>query len=62
VTIEIREERPADVDQIRHVNRRAFGQDQEANIVDALRSNRAILLSLVATLNGRVMVTSRTAP
>ena len=52
--IEIREESPGDVEAIRDVNRRAFGQDQEGNIVDALRSNGAALLSLVATLNGRV--------
>lgn len=53
--IEIREERPDDVEAIRNVNKRAFGQEQEGNIVDALRSNRAVLLSLVATLNGRVV-------
>jgi putative acetyltransferase len=52
--VEIREERPDDVAAIRDVNQRAFGQDQESNLVDALRSNRAALLSLVATLNGRV--------
>jgi putative acetyltransferase len=45
---EIREEFPADVPSIRDVNTRAFGRDQEANIVDALRSNGAVLLSLVA--------------
>jgi hypothetical protein len=32
----------------------AFGQDQESNIVDALRANGAALLSLVATVNDRV--------
>ena len=53
--IEIREERPGDVAAIRDVNNRAFGQDQEGNIVDALRANGAALLSLVATLNGRVV-------
>src|SRR5262245_12925647 len=45
---EIRDERPADIAAIRRVNARAFSQDQEANIVDALRSNGASLLSLVA--------------
>jgi putative acetyltransferase len=54
-TTEIRIERPGDVAAIRDVNRRAFGQDQEGNIVDALRSNSAALLSLVATLDGRVV-------
>lgn len=52
---QIREECPDDLAAIREVNRRAFGQDQEANIVDALRSNGAALLSLVATLNDRVV-------
>lgn len=52
--IEIREERPDDIAAIRDVNKRAFNQDQEGNIIDALRSNGAALLSLVATLNGRV--------
>src|SRR5436853_3912475 len=55
VLIEIREERPNDVAAVRDLNRRAFGQDQESNIVDALRANGAALLSLVATLNGQVV-------
>ena len=49
--IEIREERPDDIAAIGDVNQRAFGQAREGNIVDALRSNGAALLSLVATLN-----------
>lgn len=53
--IEIREEHPDDVAAVREVNRRAFGQDQESNIVDALRTNRAALLSLVATVNDQVV-------
>ena len=53
--IEIREEHQGDVTAIRDVNRQAFGQDHEGNIVDALRANGAALLSLVATLNGRVV-------
>lgn len=51
--IEIREERPGDLSAIRDLNKCAFGQDQEANIVDALRSNGAVRLSLVATVEGR---------
>jgi Predicted acetyltransferase len=54
VLIEIREERSDDVAAVREVNRRAFGQDQESNIVDALRTNGGALLSLVATVNGQV--------
>ena len=52
---DIREERPEDVAAIREVNKRAFGQDQEANIVDALRSNGASLLSLVGIVDGQVV-------
>jgi putative acetyltransferase len=55
MSIEIREECAGDVAAVRDVNRRAFGQDQESNIVDALRANGAALLSLVATLNDRVV-------
>jgi putative acetyltransferase len=53
--IEIREEHPDDIAAIGVVNRRAFGRDQEGNIIDALRSNGAALLSLVATVHGRVV-------
>jgi putative acetyltransferase len=55
VLIEIREEEPGDIGAIREVNRRAFAQDQEGNIVDALRANGAALLSLVAILDRRVV-------
>jgi putative acetyltransferase len=55
MSIEIREERSHDRAGIRNVNNRAFGQEQEANIVDALRTNGAVLLSLVATMNDRVV-------
>jgi len=55
VLIEITEERPGDVVAIRDLNQRAFEQDQEANIVDALRSNGGALLSMVATVNGLVV-------
>jgi putative acetyltransferase len=55
MAIEIREEQHGDLAAIRDVNRRAFGQDQEADIVDALRSGGAALLSLVAVLDGRVV-------
>jgi len=51
----IREERPSDIPFVRDVNRLAFEQDQEANIVDALRSNGATLLSLVAVLDEAVV-------
>jgi putative acetyltransferase len=53
--IEIREERPTDIAAVRHVNSAAFEQDQEANLVDALRSAGAVLLSLVAVVDGEVV-------
>ena len=53
--IDIREELPEDIAAIREVNKRAFGQNQEPNLVDALRSNGASLLSLVATVDGQVV-------
>lgn len=53
--VEIRDERPEDVAALREVNRRAFGQEQEGAIVDALRANGGALLSLVATLDGFVV-------
>lgn len=53
--IEIRDEQADDFAAIREVNRRAFGQEQEANLVDALRANRGALLSLVATVDDRVV-------
>jgi putative acetyltransferase len=52
--IDVREEETSDLEAVRDVNKRAFGQDQEANIVDALRSNGAASLSLVATVDNLV--------
>ena len=53
--IEIRPEGPGDIAAIRDVNHSAFGQDQEGNIVDALRANGGALLSLVAVKQDRVV-------
>jgi len=55
VIADIREERPEDIDAIHDLNVKAFGQSQEADLVDALRRNRGVLLSLVATRNGQVV-------
>jgi putative acetyltransferase len=52
---EIRDERPSDAPSIHAVNTRAFGRDREANIVDALRSNNAVSLSLVAIREGKLI-------
>lgn len=51
----IREETPDDSDDIRRVNDAAFGQPQESTLVARLRENGAILLSLVAVVEGRVV-------
>jgi predicted N-acetyltransferase YhbS len=50
VLIEIREEHPDDIAAVREVNRRAFEQEQESNIVDTLRAKGGVLLSLIATI------------
>jgi putative acetyltransferase len=53
--VEIRREEPRDIPAIRGLNRQAFEQDQEADVVDALRANGGALLSLVATIDGVVV-------
>jgi len=53
--IAIRREEPQDVKGIREVNLLAFGQPQEADVVDKLRQNCPDLLSLVAVLDNRVV-------
>jgi putative acetyltransferase len=55
MTPTIRPETAADHEAIRHVNRRAFGQDDEAGIVDALRRGGYVRVSLVAEVNGVVV-------
>ncbi|MFH0910904.1 MAG: N-acetyltransferase [Planctomycetota bacterium] len=49
--IVVRKEKARDIEAVREVNLRAFGQTQEADIVDALRRNCPDLLSLVAVRN-----------
>jgi GNAT superfamily N-acetyltransferase len=53
--ISIREEQPEDVAAIRRVNEKAFGQPQEARLIELLRANSGVLLSLVAAVDGRVV-------
>lgn len=55
VRVQIREELDTDIAAIRELNSRAFGQSLEADIVDALRSHGAVLLSLVATIDERIV-------
>ena len=49
--LNIRLETPEDVASIRYVNKQAFGQKQEAELVDKLRKRGVLALSLVAVLN-----------
>jgi putative acetyltransferase len=51
----VRPETPADRAAIREVNRLAFGQEQEAWLVDALREAGYVRASLVAEADGRVV-------
>jgi len=51
----IRQEKPEDIDDIHALNDLAFGQPQEANIIDKLRINCYNLLSLVVIENEKVV-------
>ncbi len=51
----IRQEQPQDIEEIREVNVQAFGQSEEADIIDALRRNCSNLLSLVAIKEDHVV-------
>jgi putative acetyltransferase len=55
MNVVIRSETTADLDAIRHVNRLAFGQDDEARLVDALRGGGYVRVSLVAEQAGQVV-------
>jgi len=51
----IREEQPDDVAQIRRVNLAAFETNTEADLVDALRRDAAPIISLVAEEDGNIV-------
>ncbi|UCD34696.1 MAG: N-acetyltransferase, partial [Nitrospiraceae bacterium] len=51
----IRLEQPEDINDIRDINKKAFGQSQEANIIDNLRKNCEDILSLVAIENEKII-------
>lgn len=55
MSVTIREERPEDIAAIRLVNHKAFGQPQEGQLIEALRKNGGVLLSLVAVKDSRVV-------
>ena len=51
----VRTELPEDVAEIRRVNELAFGRPAEADLVEALRANGKVALSLVAVEDNRVV-------
>jgi putative acetyltransferase len=51
----LRSETPEDIPAIHHINTAAFGQANEADLVNALRLNNALTISLVAVLDGRLV-------
>ncbi len=51
----IRNEQPPDRDQIRKANQAAFGRADEADLIDSLRAEGVVLLSLVAELYGQIV-------
>ena len=53
-SIIVREEQPADRAAIRVVNESAFGRPDEADLVEALHAEGAVLLSLVAEVDARI--------
>jgi putative acetyltransferase len=53
--VTIRREEAEDFDAVRHVNERAFGRTEEAELVDRLRGAGKSALSLVASDGGQVI-------
>jgi putative acetyltransferase len=51
----VRAEQPNDIAAVHHVNATAFGRAVEADLVDALRANSHLMLSLVAERGGEVV-------
>jgi putative acetyltransferase len=55
MNVQVRAEQPRDLEGIREVNRLAFGQEDEARLVDTLRAGGYVKLSLVAVEGERVV-------
>ncbi|MCI0663834.1 MAG: N-acetyltransferase [Acidobacteria bacterium] len=53
--ITIRPEGPQDIAAIHHVNEQAFKGNAEAELVDRLRAEKKLVISLVAVANGNVV-------
>jgi putative acetyltransferase len=51
----IRDEQPPDRKQVRKVNEAAFGRSDEADLINRLRVEETILLSLVAEAGGKIV-------
>jgi putative acetyltransferase len=51
----VRDEQPQDRQQVRNVNEAAFGRIDEADLVDGLRQEGVVLLSLVAELDNQII-------
>jgi len=51
----IRDERPHDREQVRKVNEAAFGRSDEADLIDRLLAEGAVLLSLVAEIDDQII-------
>ena len=51
----VRDEQPCDQQQVRDVNEAAFGRSDEAGLIDRLRAEQAVLLSLVAESEGQII-------
>jgi putative acetyltransferase len=54
MNVTIRPVAPADLNAVHEVNRLAFGQDAEADLVDGLRAGGFVRLSLVAEVGGQI--------
>ena len=53
--VTVREERVDDHAVIRHVNESAFGTAEEADLIEALRTEGVVLLSAVAEVDGQIV-------
>ncbi|MGD1092760.1 MAG: N-acetyltransferase [Bryobacteraceae bacterium] len=51
----VRDEQPLDREQVRKVNEAAFRRSDEADLIDRLRAEGAVLLSLVAELDSQII-------
>jgi putative acetyltransferase len=53
--LRIRDEQPHDREQVRLVNEAAFGRPDEADLIDKLREEGAVLASFVAEVDGQIV-------